>query len=311
MSYSNPIVAGDVLIREAIKSENYVPGVSGWAIFRNGDAEFNNIIARGDITADSLIVPFTNQSGEDYRIAIEKANADQPNISFEFDGGNDIPTWSNGSIDIEAFDNPSGWGETTWEPLQPFGFLLGSRPRIRLQSHHANGQAGRVDVLGATALGDGSADDRPIFQVGAAFDVLIASLRHQHVEEPTDLALAATGAYQIGDGLLTYTGLYPASGVVTIHVNFRGNNSVANGITGMSFRIRDTNSGGTIRYTPSQDKRAEVRHPTAGTTTNGDYVETVAGLPTGGVMFIEGMYVGSNATTANFVHRTMDVIPSP
>lgn len=43
------ILAGNVLIREAEQSQNYVAGVSGWRIAANGDAEFNNIIARGKL----------------------------------------------------------------------------------------------------------------------------------------------------------------------------------------------------------------------------------------------------------------------
>lgn len=41
------ILAATVLIREAIESQNYVAGVSGWSIFANGDSEFNNGTFRG------------------------------------------------------------------------------------------------------------------------------------------------------------------------------------------------------------------------------------------------------------------------
>lgn len=48
MPFTNPIIgAGNQLIRQEITSENYVAGVSGWRIARNGDAEFNDIVARG------------------------------------------------------------------------------------------------------------------------------------------------------------------------------------------------------------------------------------------------------------------------
>lgn len=56
MTYSQPIVGGNVLLRQEMRSENYVQGVSGWRITRDGDAEFNDIVARGDITASSLTV---------------------------------------------------------------------------------------------------------------------------------------------------------------------------------------------------------------------------------------------------------------
>jgi hypothetical protein len=48
--WDDPIAAGDgSLIYPGLQSINYVAGVSGWRIERDGDAEFNNITARGDI----------------------------------------------------------------------------------------------------------------------------------------------------------------------------------------------------------------------------------------------------------------------
>lgn len=49
MPFSNPILGGETLIRNSIQSEDYVAGISGWAIFRNGSAEFNDGTFRGDV----------------------------------------------------------------------------------------------------------------------------------------------------------------------------------------------------------------------------------------------------------------------
>lgn len=50
MGFTNPIIGGaDVLVREAIRSPNFVTGVSGWSINRDGSAEFNDAIFRGDV----------------------------------------------------------------------------------------------------------------------------------------------------------------------------------------------------------------------------------------------------------------------
>src|SRR6185436_10832211 len=52
-NWSTPIAAGDgSLIYPAIKSPNYITAQVGWIINRNGDAEFNDIIARGTIRVD-------------------------------------------------------------------------------------------------------------------------------------------------------------------------------------------------------------------------------------------------------------------
>lgn len=59
MAFSNPVVGGDggELIRDSIKSPNYLANTTGWIIKRDGSAEFNNILIRG-----SLIVTGDAQS---------------------------------------------------------------------------------------------------------------------------------------------------------------------------------------------------------------------------------------------------------
>jgi hypothetical protein len=50
MPFGNPITGGQgALLRTAIKSPNYVPGVSGWSINRDGTAEFSNGVFRGAV----------------------------------------------------------------------------------------------------------------------------------------------------------------------------------------------------------------------------------------------------------------------
>lgn len=48
MAFSNPVTGGQgALVRPAIKSPDYAPGVSGWSINRDGSAEFNGLVVRG------------------------------------------------------------------------------------------------------------------------------------------------------------------------------------------------------------------------------------------------------------------------
>lgn len=58
MSFSNPVVGGEngELIRQSIQSPNYVAGVSGWTINRDGSAEFNNVTIRLNLTSGSITV---------------------------------------------------------------------------------------------------------------------------------------------------------------------------------------------------------------------------------------------------------------
>lgn len=60
MGFNNPIVGGTALRIPAIQSPNYSPGVSGWIIKINGDAEFNNLVVRGEFLGTNFIL---NSSG--------------------------------------------------------------------------------------------------------------------------------------------------------------------------------------------------------------------------------------------------------
>lgn len=54
MPFNNPIVAGTTLVRPAIRSPNYVTGISGWTINADGSAEFNNVVIRGTVIASDF-----------------------------------------------------------------------------------------------------------------------------------------------------------------------------------------------------------------------------------------------------------------
>lgn len=59
--FADPVVTAlGTLIKQEIKSPNYVPGVSGWAIFKTGSAEFNNLTIRGTFYGTDFII---NTSG--------------------------------------------------------------------------------------------------------------------------------------------------------------------------------------------------------------------------------------------------------
>jgi len=56
MSFRNTILGGmGSLIRQMIRSPNYVQGVAGWSINRDGSAEFNNAVIRGILNAGTVL----------------------------------------------------------------------------------------------------------------------------------------------------------------------------------------------------------------------------------------------------------------
>lgn len=88
MAFENPVVAGEggVLIREAVQSPDFVTGVSGWIIRRDGSAEFNNVLIRLDLTTGGIIVG--EAGGPQVLIRVSPAGAG----IIEFPTGNPIET---------------------------------------------------------------------------------------------------------------------------------------------------------------------------------------------------------------------------
>lgn len=57
VAFSNEITGGQgALVRPAIKSPNFVTGVSGWTIDRDGSAEFNNLSIRGTFNGTDFVI---------------------------------------------------------------------------------------------------------------------------------------------------------------------------------------------------------------------------------------------------------------
>lgn len=55
--FSDAIVAGQQLLIPAIQSPNFsLAGQTGWAIMKNGDAYFFNVVAEGSVTANSMVI---------------------------------------------------------------------------------------------------------------------------------------------------------------------------------------------------------------------------------------------------------------
>jgi hypothetical protein len=53
VKFRNAILAGEQLVRRAIRSANYVAGVAGWRIGTDGSAEFNDATLRGSLVTNN------------------------------------------------------------------------------------------------------------------------------------------------------------------------------------------------------------------------------------------------------------------
>lgn len=170
MAFSNPIAAGNKLVREQLESENFVQGVSGWFIGRDGEAEFNEVAVRGPITVtgidpDSEItistalgapyMQFADVNGVKYQIQASAGPPDAslqirplsaPNSGLHFVNGEGIALRSDavGAPSV-LFDDDDGflkrgsyspWTEETWHnvpALQNSWAADTSAPQYRVQ----------------------------------------------------------------------------------------------------------------------------------------------------------------------------------
>lgn len=78
MSFGNPIVGGQgALVRVQIKSPNYVLNTTGWMIAKDGSAEFNNVVVRGELfvrDADGSYVRIYDDAGNAAVILLNPAD---------------------------------------------------------------------------------------------------------------------------------------------------------------------------------------------------------------------------------------------
>lgn len=137
LHWEQPIAAGDgSLIYPALKSPNYVPGVSGWMISRDGDVEFGDGTYRGNILVQ-------NAFGSYVSIA---------------------PTASSAEINLQPGD--SATPGTTWNPAGIFAGSFGSggaeQPSLFITSPLVKTPAGPdssfIAMSGQSVNGTGQSD---------------------------------------------------------------------------------------------------------------------------------------------------------
>lgn len=134
MGFRQPIVAGDTLIRDAIQSNPFTAGVTGWRISRNGDAEFHDGMFYGNIliqnnegvfeysgtpAAGNLVASFTPTSGVDafgnsYSAGLSVGLAGSPGVRVGFNGSTGLiflpSIVANISLDAKLQANHQGSG---------------------------------------------------------------------------------------------------------------------------------------------------------------------------------------------------------
>lgn len=143
MPFRNPIMGGGVLVRDSMQSENFVTGLSGWIIRRDGTWEFSNGIVRGE-----LIV--TNPSGAEIHVLASGAFAE---ILFQPpDSATPGVTFDPAVITATSFgDSPAL--EITGPSENPDGLVTGQL-RLYAVPGIPNGTSGANLEADSVAIGD-------------------------------------------------------------------------------------------------------------------------------------------------------------
>ncbi len=165
VEWDNPIAAGDgSLIYPALKSPNYIPGLTGWRIDREGNVEFNDAVIRGTVVAgngnvildaegihvqqpDGELTEITTTNGlivynndQTSWIRIDVTDAEHPYIQFM-----PIPTEIPGEVyefaDIRADYTSSGGEERPYLQFRSPNFFGRTDAEFILYGERSNGDA--------------------------------------------------------------------------------------------------------------------------------------------------------------------------
>lgn len=279
--YLSPIIGGlGALIRDWIRSRNYSPGVAGWQINADGSAEFNDITARGNITARSLKTGeppdayiLIEDDGSNASIELATSHPDEMTAATIFAISREL------RIDGADF----GFGEISarWNSVDPTVFSDGGWDFIG----SPNGPSGKSRF----ALTD---CDMKLNDGG--LNVVTMPLRQDPDAGPRS---TTSTAYASASTTANVTGLIPPSGRLQVACFAEAENTGAGSSSFVGWEIRDTNVGGAV-LVAAADARSGRNVGTLATTVG--RVTSVSGLTAGGTFFARPMFrVGGNTGTFN------------
>lgn len=348
MAFENSILAGKKLVREAIQSPNYVTGVSGWTINKDGSAEFSNLTARGNITAESLSTGVAPNA----RVVIDSIPAGFPTVEFftgdpsEVDEG--VVGHTSFPFSAVMFLNSAdiGDGSANLNLISPTGAVgaileftdTGSAftPLVDFSTADmtVGGVANFTNTHIPTGLGD---DDVPIIlgdltgpnlalssqQIqardnGGVQDLFIQShgggcsivpLRHQSAFNNGGAGEDTASTSYVA--MATATGITvenPASGYLTVAIDGSIQNSTAGASVRLSYQFRQDNAAGAIITAANDDWSAMSIQPNV--RVGSAKIRTHAVTSPTGTIYVE-MMKRCSAGTGTYQDCTLTVMPSP
>lgn len=271
MGFRSAILAGTNLIREAINSPNFVAGVSGWSINRDGSAEFADLLVRSSdgststitvangqiVIANGAAVTVTEIDADGYRlynssgtlvaeITLSGGATNDPGfICYAPSGRRYYAMLSRGFLEL-GDDNVVYDVQPAWEHFS----TAGADPSTLAATSGYVGNAGAWDAATLELVGqtNGAAGDRPKIKLGSSGGT--ADVVLNGVEQPA--GLTAYGAISATTGTASAETVYiTKAGVVfrqgrAYRITIKGffSSSVAN--DRIQLRVRKTNVAGTV-----------------------------------------------------------------
>lgn len=283
--FQDPIVAGNTLVREAIESENFETGFTGWRIATDGTAEFNDLFTRGT---------FTTGPPPDPRIEI--GGGSLPTIDFYND---DPGTHIDGPGQIQAIDDQLYLSSPSRDVVDQALLHL-------IAPDSANGIPGRVLV----EFSDDLSGREHTFEIDGA-GILCEPMRVAPSVSNSIPNTTSTVFVLVG-GLAGVTRVVPPSGILQVLMQGALFNSVAANRTEVGFKIRANNAAGAVLYDGTASA-VDIMSRAGLLATYSDVAKTrvIGGLVPGTVAWVEMYYRSSAAGTASIQIPSLIVTPQP
>lgn len=230
LSWDNPIAAGDgSLVYPALKSPNYVPGVSGWKIARDGSVEFNSAVIRGSVSAGNGTVLLNGgglhiespSSGFQYDINItggfSARNKPDDGEFAQMEPGQIImrspsPTPFGRTVTSSQYTvnttNPSGTVERVNNVLLSPAINGGSTSALLLEGESSAGDAPKLSLLADVIHISGYVEDGDLHDVR----------NHEYLRGENGVFLMSFGGLSAATVVVTFTNTFSASPAVMVNI---------------------------------------------------------------------------------------------
>lgn len=176
MGFRNSILAGLTLIREAIQSQNYDPGVEGWAINADGTAEFSDLTVRSSNgSGDTIELVNGEVLVYDNGTLVGKLSASIPGLLVGAAGLPQVYVYSVAGIGRMEFDaNSPAAGVRSAVTLAIFNDGdPDENLSLQLQGPGVTGATDRVEFLMSSQNADGSSEANIVGRVAGGPNLFV------------------------------------------------------------------------------------------------------------------------------------------